>query len=268
MSQTDSSNTLSNEEQGKTVFEEEMENHENEGEDEVSELKSDFESLNAKFKKRHQQMLLSSSQTNEATPMLPTALKSPSKSSNPKIEIFITPTIDESNQFETSENILQSSNDRRQLAQSAQPETLTEEEEEEIKRKARIERFLSICEIPQSVLNYTQQKFLQISELNANNSKKLSLNGKQQGMSSKSEKGKETEKKNKSESEKGVEKKSKSPLSWFNQKHRVRYYHNGSSLPQQHKKEIIFDIISNYDPENYLKEFKSSLVIEIKLDKK
>jgi hypothetical protein len=251
----------------KTVLTEDTENHDIEGEDEVSELKSDFESLNFKFKKRHQQMFSLNNfslQTNEANETPPATLNSPTKFSKKNIQTFNTSSLDESNQTEQSEITVPNSHHSQ-----TQPEALSEEEEEEMKRKARIERFLSICDIPQSVLYYTQQKFQQISELNAKNSKqKLTPSNKQQAVSSKQQKNHESKNKNKAVFEKGRGKKSKSPMSWLNQNSQVRYYHNGSSLPQQHKKEIIFDIISNYDPENYLQEFKNSLVIEIKLDKK
>lgn len=131
--------------------------------------------------------------------------------------------------------------------------------------KPRVERFLSIVELPPEVLLYAQQKF----QINASNIgiveplSKKDLKTKKQSTLSLSKV---------TETKKVIVKQdtSNSSTPREKQKHhqKIRYYHDGSGLSQTARANIIKDIIKNFDLNKYLNDFKSSHIVELKLDKK
>jgi hypothetical protein len=125
------------------------------------------------------------------------------------------------------------------------------EEAEEPVGKPRVERFLSICEIPPEILMYQQEMQRKFGggggvgqERRTDNDAPKKIPGKKNRFAAK-----------KNDFEKIDKTKS------FSTKF-------GNGLSQQVRAEIIRNIIRNFNLENYINQFKSDYVIEIELDKK
>jgi hypothetical protein len=140
----------------------------------------------------------------------------------------------------------------------------------------RIERFLSIVELPPEILMYTQQLAQQRSKEAADRTKNETAE--QNGPSEATKDAKKQTKprfpvlkppygrvdpaKKKKANQKTATSKADED------KEMIRHYRNGAGLSQAAKREIIRDIIRNFDMKKYLSEFKESSVVEITYDKR
>jgi hypothetical protein len=173
---------------------------------------------------------------------------------------------------------------------------INEDEDNYFKAKPRVERFLSIVEIPQEILYYTQQKFGGLSEMGGigeenedldtekeNDEKKVSpkkdnLNRMENIAEEDSDidenqvEEKPIEKLTISTKLPEINKRNRKTLSEKKPKKKpvetIKFYYNGSTLSQQAKAQIIKNIIDNYDLDKYLNEFKSNFYVDIIFDKK
>jgi hypothetical protein len=154
-------------------------------------------------------------------------------------------------------------------------------EDEEFSSKPRVERFLSICEIPPEILMYTQQIYgsqFQDQNHDEQHKEESSQDNKAQDSSNnnniKDEKNAFLVNKRNSKllSERiklnNKKKMKKSTSSNDLKGEKIKHYHNGSGLSQKVRKEIIKSIIKSYDIEKYIRNFNSNYVIEVELNKK
>ncbi|CAF0922859.1 unnamed protein product [Brachionus calyciflorus] len=112
--------------------------------------------------------------------------------------------------------------------------TSSNEDDDEIdKLKPRVERFLSIAEIPPDILLLQQKLEIQARKNSKTNKEDLKKSNKINNKSNKN----------------------------------IHHYHNGSSLSRAERAKIIKDIIKNFDLEKYISDFNEKDVIEVKLDK-
>lgn len=118
----------------------------------------------------------------------------------------------------------------RQPKRSLSKATVAETEPELDLMKNRVERFLSIVELPPEIL-LLQQKFALEQEKKA----------KKKGSKEKSE------------------------MAEKNKNNNIRHYHDGSGLSQGARADIIKEIIKNFDMESYVNNFIEKNVIEVKL---
>jgi hypothetical protein len=138
----------------------------------------------------------------------------------------------------------------------------------------RVERFLSIVEIPPEILMYTQQLANQQTKKAADRPKNEAV-----------EQSATTDTNNNTTKQKSSRfpnlkppygrvnnaKKAKAktaPNKADEDKEMIRHYRNGAGLSQAAKREIIRDIIRNFDMKKYLSEFKESSVVEITYDRR
>jgi hypothetical protein len=181
-------------------------------------------------------------------------------------------------------------------------DVLNEDEEEELRMKPRVERFLSVVELSPEVMWLQQQKLQQLllAKSRANGDEDDSEKEEEE----EKEKGKENDEEDTSNKSSYDEKSASKPLLKRQATHassapgcvsktktatfteltklsgskaapkansfgaRWRYPRmNTSSLSQATKADIIRNIIRNLNVENYLSEFRSSEVVEMKLDK-
>jgi hypothetical protein len=126
------------------------------------------------------------------------------------------------------------------------------EEAEEHIGKPRVERFLSICEIPPEILMYQQEM-------------QRKFGGGAGGGGQERRNENEAPKKIFSKKNKFAAKKND-----FEKIDKTKSFSTkfGNGLSQQVRAEIIRNIIKNFNLENYINQFKSDYVIEIELDKK
>jgi len=131
------------------------------------------------------------------------------------------------------------------------------EEDEEPTNKPRVERFLSICEIPPEILLYQQEMQRKFGATDDNAGCGLF------GQKSKKENG---------TPKLGLIPKRQFPTKKndFERIDKTKSFSTkfGNGLSQQVRAEIIRNIIKNFNLENYINQFKSDYVIEIELDKK
>lgn len=172
-------------------------------------------------------------------------------------------------------------------------DVINEDEDIYLKAKPRVERFLSIVEIPQEILYYTQQKFGGLAELGEENEDTDQENQSDEKKDAPKKDGinrmeniaeEDSDLDENQVEEKAIEKipvstklpeivnKNNKTLCDKKSKKKtvetVKFYYNGSTLSQQAKAQIIKNIIDNYDLDKYLNEFKSKYYVDIIFDKK
>ncbi len=136
---------------------------------------------------------------------------------------------------------------------------INEEEDAQFIGRPRVERFLSIFEVPPEVLLYQQQiqqKYGGQSEMEETNKNKVDIDSKIRKTS-----------KNLVNLKLGAAKK-KPESTDKNKNMPSKFYRNGNGLPQQVRAEIIRSIIKNFNLDKYINQFKTEYVVEIELDKK
>ena len=130
------------------------------------------------------------------------------------------------------------------------------DEDEECTSKPRMERFLSICEIPPEILLYQQEMQRKFGAGGGEANGSPEKNSKINNVLAKNVFGQKKKFPIKKNDFERIDK-TKSFSTKF-----------GNGLSQQVRAEIIKNIIKNFNLENYINQFKSNFVIEIELDKK
>lgn len=137
---------------------------------------------------------------------------------------------------------------------------LTDEEEERLRMRQRISRFLSVCDLPDEVVAMTQQSFeqrIQTQEtIEEEDEEATGLDATKTGEM-------EAEKKDRNPKLKGLSSRQHS----FMNSNKFSYYERGYGLSQEEKTRIITEIIRDFDLERYVDEFKEKEVLSIKLKK-
>lgn len=137
---------------------------------------------------------------------------------------------------------------------------LTDEEEEMLRMRQRISRFLSVCDLPDEVVAMTQQSFEQRihtqETIEEEDEEATELDVTKTGKM-------DTERKGRNPKLKG----SPSRQHSFMNSNKFSYYERGYGLSQEEKTRIITDIIRDFDLERYVDEFKEKQVLSIKLKK-
>ncbi len=150
-----------------------------------------------------------------------------------------------------------------------------DDDEEDKIMAPRIERFLSIVEIPPEILLYTQQLAHQQREAKAAQEDKMAKKKQKNDQQNKVGVGKKVQQNAKKKDDShptnddliNETRKGSNKCVMFD-RNSIRHYHNGSGLTQAAKREIIKSIIKNFDMNKYLQEFKESQIVEVKLDRK
>ena len=145
---------------------------------------------------------------------------------------------------------------------SSTRKAMNADEEEEMSFAPRIERFLSICEIPPEVLMYTQQLAdAKNASLKLEREKKAAAAA---ALGSSLARGGARSLKSRRNF---ISKNTTTPKN-TEDRESIRRYHNGSGLTQAATREIIKNISRSFDLKNYLSEFKQSQIIEVNFDKR
>ncbi len=133
-----------------------------------------------------------------------------------------------------------------------------EDDEDDIMEEApimrRVERFLSIVDLPQDVIYATQQVFAQRHSIIAEEDE------------NEEEEGETAQVANKAVAVKGANKSRN--VESFQKSNKFSYFQEGYGLSQDQKAKIISDIIKNFNMERYLEEFRERDTALIKLKKK